>query len=109
VAADFDFSTFIRRISTPGTFSFPSGQPSSTLSLYGNRKVTSLLPRRRAGLFGGERLARVVTGAAAISVIGFRHSDGRSAAPPSGWRHSELNGGRRRASSDLCREIPASG
>src|ERR1700736_4422703 len=43
-----------------------------------------------------------VTGAAAISVIGFQHSDGRSAAPPSRWRQSEL---KRRSSACSLRSV----
>jgi Alginate export len=50
-SAGFDFLHVYNADSTPGTFSFPPGEPSSTLSLFGNRKGLNVYSGYLAGSF----------------------------------------------------------
>jgi hypothetical protein len=50
-AAGFDFFRVYNADSTPGTFSFPAGEPSSALSIYGNRNGLNVYSGYLAGSF----------------------------------------------------------
>ena len=50
-SAGFDFLHVYNADSTPGTFSFPSGEPSSTLSIFGNRNGVNVYSGYLAGSF----------------------------------------------------------